>query len=152
MIILKHLLFCIQEVREIKLKQHSTHSEALREESLDCQSEAVQGDVDGWLHRESFKERCSFSHGTSLSTWLFILRYRLRAHRSSFSTGGQTHTHSLDKLQPASFLVCLPASHLFCSAIYGAPGVKILPLSSDIYVCLPAKHSNQRRAPPSISQ
>lgn len=84
-------------------------------------NEAVQQDVDGWSHGERFKERCLFSHGTSLSTCMFILRYMLRIHRSRFNRG-RTLTHSLDKLQPASFLSCFTASRLFCSSTYdGAP-------------------------------
>lgn len=105
-----------------KSKWHSTHSEAHTEESLHCQTEAVQRDVDWWWHRESFKERCLFSHGTSLSIWLFILRYMLRIHRCSFNTR-RIHTHLTHShiLLTSCSLLHFSANRLFCSSTYSVP-------------------------------
>lgn len=118
-------------------------------------NEAVQQDVDGWSHGESFKERCLFSHGTSLSTCMFILRYMLRIHRCS-SNRARTLTHSLDKLQPASFLSCFTASRLFCSSTYdGAPAdtsVSGFYLWAQASLCARLPNTNQRHAPSSTSQ
>lgn len=72
-----------------------------RQDSLDCQSDAV-------------KTRCGWIviHGASPNTLMFILRYMSRIHRSVFLTKGEfmhahtnvhtdTQTHSLAKFQLA---------------------------------------------------
>ena len=72
--------------------------------------------MDGYTEKV-FKRHCLFFNGTSLSTWMFILRFMLRIHRCSFNRK-RTHTHSRDKFQPASFLSCFTPNRLFCLSMY----------------------------------
>lgn len=108
--------------------------------------------MDGYTEKV-FKERCLFFNGTSLSTWMFILRFMLRIHRCSFNRK-KTHTHSPDKFQPASFLSCFTPNRLFCLSMY----MSLLTLALGFYlwahvsVWSPSKPPNQSNAPSTASK
>lgn len=53
--------------RSAEPERESRSQRLTGEESQRCQPGAVQPDVDGWLRRESLKERRLFSHGQALT-------------------------------------------------------------------------------------
>lgn len=101
--------------------------------------------MDGYTEKV-FKERCLFFNGTSLSTWMFILRFMLRIHRCSFNRK-KTHTHSPDKFQPASFLSCFTPNRLFCLSMY----MSLLTLALGFYLCFSAPSTASKKNPPQLS-